>query len=92
VLFHQMLYGVDIQPPSSRYSKRLGHQPGETRCPTCLRWRWRRTWRRPSRIARRGPGVVERGTAPAYSNLASGIPLRKPDESCRFSPTFKVNY
>jgi DNA polymerase-4 len=26
VLFHQMLHGVDIQPPSSRYSKSLGHQ------------------------------------------------------------------
>jgi DNA polymerase-4 len=26
VLFHQMLHGVDIQPPSSRYSKSIGHQ------------------------------------------------------------------
>jgi hypothetical protein len=26
VLFHQMLHGADIQPPSSRYSKRLGHE------------------------------------------------------------------
>ncbi len=26
VLFHQMLHGVDIQPPSSRYSKSTGHQ------------------------------------------------------------------
>jgi hypothetical protein len=24
VLFHQMLHGVDIQPPSSRYSKSIG--------------------------------------------------------------------
>jgi DNA polymerase-4 len=26
VLFHQMLHGVDIQPPSSRFSKSIGHQ------------------------------------------------------------------
>jgi DNA polymerase IV len=26
LLFHQMLHGVDIQPPSSRYSKSIGHQ------------------------------------------------------------------
>jgi hypothetical protein len=26
VLFHQMLHGVDIQPPSSRHSKSIGHQ------------------------------------------------------------------
>jgi len=26
VLFHQMLHGADIQPPSSRYSKSIGHQ------------------------------------------------------------------
>jgi DNA polymerase-4 len=26
VLFHQMLHGVDIQPPSSRTSKSIGHQ------------------------------------------------------------------
>jgi hypothetical protein len=26
LLFHQMLYGVDIQLPSSRYSKTIGHQ------------------------------------------------------------------
>jgi DNA polymerase-4 len=26
VLFHQMLHGVDIQPPSSMYSKSIGHQ------------------------------------------------------------------
>jgi DNA polymerase IV len=26
LLFHQMLHGVDIQPPSSRFSKSLGHQ------------------------------------------------------------------
>jgi DNA polymerase-4 len=26
VLFHQMLHGVDIQSPSSRYSKSIGHQ------------------------------------------------------------------
>jgi DNA polymerase-4 len=26
VLFYQMLHGVDIQPPSSRYSKSIGHQ------------------------------------------------------------------
>ena len=26
VLFHQMLHGVDIQPPASRYSKSIGHQ------------------------------------------------------------------
>jgi DNA polymerase-4 len=26
VLFHQMLHDVDIQPPSSRYSKSIGHQ------------------------------------------------------------------
>jgi len=26
MLFHQMLHGVDIQPPSSRYSKSIGHQ------------------------------------------------------------------
>ncbi len=25
-LFHQMLHGVDVQPPSSRYSKSIGHQ------------------------------------------------------------------
>ena len=26
LLFHQMLHGVDIQPPSSRFSKSIGHQ------------------------------------------------------------------
>jgi DNA polymerase-4 len=26
LLFHQMLHGVDIQPPTSRYSKSIGHQ------------------------------------------------------------------
>jgi DNA polymerase-4 len=26
LLFHQMLHGVDIQPPCSRFSKRIGHQ------------------------------------------------------------------
>ena len=26
MLFHQMLHGVDIQPPSSRFSKSIGHQ------------------------------------------------------------------
>jgi DNA polymerase IV len=26
LLFHKMLHGVDIQPPSSRYSKSIGHQ------------------------------------------------------------------
>ncbi len=26
VLFHQMLHGVDIRPPSSRFSKSIGHQ------------------------------------------------------------------
>jgi DNA polymerase-4 len=26
VLFHQMLHGVDIQPPSSRFAKSIGHQ------------------------------------------------------------------
>ena len=26
LLFHQMLHGVDIQPPSSRHSKSIGHQ------------------------------------------------------------------
>ena len=26
LLFHQMLHGVDIQPPASRYSKSIGHQ------------------------------------------------------------------
>ena len=26
LLFHQMLHGVDIQPPSSRYAKSMGHQ------------------------------------------------------------------
>ena len=26
VLFHQMLHGVDIRPPSSRFSKSMGHQ------------------------------------------------------------------
>jgi DNA polymerase IV len=26
LLFHQMLHGVDIQPPSSRFSKSVGHQ------------------------------------------------------------------
>src|ERR1700730_4737823 len=26
VLFHQMLHGADIQPPSSRFSKSIGHQ------------------------------------------------------------------
>ena len=26
LLFHQMLHGVDIQPPSSRDSKSIGHQ------------------------------------------------------------------
>jgi DNA polymerase IV len=26
VLLHQMLHGVDIQPPSSRYSRSIGHQ------------------------------------------------------------------
>jgi DNA polymerase IV len=26
LLFHQMLHGVEIQPPSSRYSKSIGHQ------------------------------------------------------------------
>jgi hypothetical protein len=26
VLFHQMLHGVDIQPPISRYSKSIGHE------------------------------------------------------------------
>ena len=26
VMFHQMLHGVDIQPPSSRFSKSIGHQ------------------------------------------------------------------
>ena len=26
VLFHQMLHGVDIQPPTSRFSKSIGHQ------------------------------------------------------------------
>ena len=26
VLFHQMLHGVDIQPPSSRFAKSMGHQ------------------------------------------------------------------
>jgi DNA polymerase-4 len=26
VLFHQMLHGVDIQPPSSQFSKSIGHQ------------------------------------------------------------------
>jgi DNA polymerase IV len=26
VLFHQLLRGVDIQPPSSRFSKSIGHQ------------------------------------------------------------------
>jgi DNA polymerase-4 len=26
VLFHQMLHGVDIQPPSSRFWKSIGHQ------------------------------------------------------------------
>jgi DNA polymerase-4 len=26
LLFHQMLHGVDIQPPSSRFSKSMGHQ------------------------------------------------------------------
>jgi DNA polymerase-4 len=26
LLFHQMLHGVDIQPPSSRFAKSMGHQ------------------------------------------------------------------
>ena len=26
MLFHQMLHGVDIQPPSSRFAKSMGHQ------------------------------------------------------------------
>ena len=26
LLLHQMLHGVDIQPPTSRYSKSIGHQ------------------------------------------------------------------
>ena len=26
LLFHKMLHGVDIQPPSSRFSKSIGHQ------------------------------------------------------------------
>src|ERR1700726_2383288 len=26
LLFHQMLHGVDLQPPSSRFSKSIGHQ------------------------------------------------------------------
>jgi hypothetical protein len=26
LLFHQMLHGIDIQPPSSRFSKSIGHQ------------------------------------------------------------------
>jgi DNA polymerase IV len=26
VLFHQMLHGVDVQPPFSRFSKSIGHQ------------------------------------------------------------------
>jgi DNA polymerase-4 len=26
LLFHQMLHGVDIQPPTSHYSKSIGHQ------------------------------------------------------------------
>jgi nucleotidyltransferase/DNA polymerase involved in DNA repair len=26
LLFHQMLHGVDIQPPTSRFSKSIGHQ------------------------------------------------------------------
>jgi nucleotidyltransferase/DNA polymerase involved in DNA repair len=26
LLFHQMMHGVDIQPPASRFSKSIGHQ------------------------------------------------------------------
>src|SRR5258708_35781006 len=60
VLFHQMLHGVDIQPPSSRFSKSIGHQHVlEPELRTSDGALDVDTWSRPSDCRRQAPPFAE---------------------------------